>query len=122
MTEQRTIHTGGGDYRETHVTEGAQYAEGDIVNLSGEERRSLAEAAAEIQALLEQLGKSYAIATPEGQAAATAAVVEKIAGDRSLKRLLRAARMGGLAAIEKLLDHPLAAGVVAAIQDLQETE
>lgn len=54
MTEQRTINTGGGDYREIH-NEG-NYAEGDIINLSGEQRQTLAEAGAKIQKLLGQLG------------------------------------------------------------------
>jgi hypothetical protein len=57
MTEGRTINTGGGDYREINVSNGGQYAEGNIINhLSGEQQQTLAEAAAEIKELREQLG------------------------------------------------------------------
>lgn len=120
MTGQRTINTGGGDYRETHNS--GTYAEGDIINLSGEQQQTLAEAAAEIQQLLEQLGTTYAIDTPEGQAVATEAVVKKIQGDGMLKRrLFSAGQAAAIAAIEKAVDHPLVAPVVAALKDWQET-
>jgi hypothetical protein len=50
----RTINTGGGDYRENHITgSNAQYAEGNIIN--NPTPKTPAEAAQEIQNLLEQL-------------------------------------------------------------------
>ena len=98
MTEQRTINTGGGNYRETHNS--GTYAEGDIINLSGEQQKTLAEAAAEIQELLEQLGTTYAIDTPEGEVAATEAVVKKIERDGTLRRrLFSAGQAAAIAAI-----------------------
>ena len=58
MTEERRIKMGSGDYRETHVSDQATYVEGDYYN-NPAQKQSLAEAAAEIQKLLEQLDKTY---------------------------------------------------------------
>ena len=120
MTEQRTINTGGGDYRE--IDNSGNYAEGDIINLSGEQRQTLAEAAAEIQELLVQLDKTYNVETPEGKAAATTAALEKIKGDGKLKRLSSAGWAMAIATIKKAVDHPLVAGVAAGLEDWQKTK
>lgn len=120
MTEQRTINTGGGDYRE--IDNSGNYAEGDIINLSGEQRQTLAEAAAEIQELLVQLEKTYNVETPEGKAAATTAALEKIKGDGKLKRLSSAGWAMAIATIKKAVDHPLVAGVAAGLEDWQKTK
>lgn len=121
MTEQRTINTGGGDYRE--IDNSGNYAEGDIINLSGEQRQTLAEAAAEIQELLVQLDKTYNVETPEGKAAATEAAVQKITGDGKLKgRLFSAGQAAAIATIKKAVDHPLVAGVAAGLEDWQKTK
>ncbi len=124
MTEGRTINTGGGDYREINVSNSGQYAEGDIINhLSGAQQQTLAEAAAEIQELLEQLGKTYGIDTPEGKTAATTAALEKIKGDGKLKdRLFSAGQAAAIKAIEKGVDHPLVAPLVEAYKDWQKTK
>lgn len=124
MTEGRTINTGGGDYREINVSNGGQYAEGDIINhLSGAQQQTLAEAAAEIQELLTQLDKTYSVDTPEGKAAATTAALDKIKGDGKLKdRLFSAGQAFAIKAIEKGVDHPLVAPVVAALEDWQKTK
>ena len=120
MTEQRTINTGGGDYRK--IDNSGNYAEGDIINLSGEQRQTLAEAAAEIQELLVQLDKTYNVETPEGKAAATTAALEKIKGDGKLKRLSSAGWAMAIATIKKAVDHPLVAGVAAGLEDWQKTK
>ena len=124
MTEGRTINTGGGDYREINVSNGGQYAESNIINhLSGEQRQTLAEAAAEIQELLEQLDKTYSVDTPEGKAAATTAALAKIKGDGKLQgRLFSAGQAAAIATIKKAVDHPLVAGVAAGLEDWQKTK
>lgn len=124
MTEKRIINTGGGDYREINVSNGGQYAEGDIINhLSGAQQQTLAEAAAEIQELLEQLGKTYRSDTPEGKMAATTAALEKIKADGKLKeRLFSAGQAAAIKAIEKGVEHPFVAPVVAALEDWQKTK
>ncbi len=115
---------GSGDYRETNVSNGGQYAEGDIINhLSGEQRQTLAEAAAEIQELLEQFDKTYNVDTPEGKAAATTAALEKIKGDGKLKdRLFSAGQAAAIKAIEKGVDHWAVAPLVEAFKDWQKTK
>ena len=121
MTEQRTINTGGGDYRE--IDNSGNYAEGDIINLSGEQRQTLAEAAAEIQELLVQLDKTYNVETPEGKAAATTAALDKIKGDGKLKgRLFSAGQAAAIKAIEKGVDHWAVAPLVEAFKDWQKTK
>lgn len=120
MTEHRAINTGGGDYRE--IDNSGNYAEGDIINLSGEQRQTLAEAAAEIQELLVQLDKTYNVETPEGKAAATTAALDKIKGDGKLKRLSSAGWAMAIATIKKAVDHPLVAGVAAGLEDWQKTK
>ena len=120
MTEHRAINTGGGDYRE--IDNSGNYAEGDIINLSGEQRQTLAEAAAEIQELLVQLEKTYNVETPEGKAAATTAALDKIKGDGKLKRLSSAGWAMAIATIKKAVDHPLVAGVAAGLEDWQKTK
>lgn len=121
MTAGRTINTGGGDYRE--INNEGNYAEGDIINLSIEQQQNLAEAAAEIQELLKQLDKTYNIETPEGKAATTTAVLEKINGDGKLKgRLFSAGQAAAIKAIEKGVDHWAVAPLVEAFKDWQKTK
>ena len=121
MTEHRAINTGGGDYRE--IDNSGNYAEGDIINFSGEQRQTLAEAAAEIQELLVQLDKTYNVETPEGKAAATTAALDKIKGDGKLKgRLFSAGQAAAIKAIEKGVDHWAVAPLVEAFKDWQKTK
>lgn len=124
MAEGRTINTGGGDYRETNVSNGSQFAEGNIINhLSGEQQQTLAEAAAEIQELLVQLDKTYGVDTPEGKAAATTAALAKIKGDGKLQgRLFSAGQAAAIKAIEKGVDHWAVAPLVEAFKDWQKTK
>lgn len=122
MTEGRIINTN--SYKEINVSNGGQFAEGDIINhLSGEQKQTLAEAAAEIQELLVQLDKTYGVDTPEGKAAATSAALEKIKGDSKLKgRLFSAGQAAAIATIKKAVDHPLVAGIAAGLEDWQKTK
>jgi hypothetical protein len=53
MTENREIHTGGGNYYESISTSGGDYIQGNYINMS----QDLTEAAAQIQDLVEQLQK-----------------------------------------------------------------
>mgnify|MGYP001138455970 CR=1 FL=1 len=123
MAESRSINTGGGDYREIHNSDNAQYAEGNIVNLNSEQQKTLAEAAAEIQALLEQLESTYAIDTPEGRQQATEQAVKQIDGNAGLKsRLFSAGRAFAFTAVEKGVENPLVAPLVAALKDLYQTQ
>ena len=119
MTDQRFIS--GSNYREIYNS--GQYAEGDIVNLSSEEQRMLAGATTEIQALLEQIGETHATDTPTGKMEAATAAISQIDGNASLKkRLFGAGRAAAIAALEKGIEHPLAAPVIAALKDWNQTK
>lgn len=120
MTDERTVHN---EHREIHIHDQGQYAERDIVNLGESQRQTLAEAATEIQALLQQLESTYAIDTPLGKMQAATDEIAQIESNTSLKsRLFSAGRAAALATIEQTVEHPLVAPVVAALQDWQETK
>lgn len=119
MADQRFIS--GSNYHEVHNS--GQYAEGDIVNLSSEDQRTLAEATTEIRALLEQIGKTYVTDTLTGKMEAATAVIAQIEGNASLrKRLFSAGQAAAIAALEKSIEHPLLAPVVAALKDWNRTK
>lgn len=81
MTNNRIINTGGGNYNERidgNYIQGNYYAAG--------QPQTLAEAAAEIQQLLEQLEKSYPTNTTAGKKALAAEAIAKIESDQSFIR------------------------------------
>ncbi len=80
-------------------------------NYAPEQRQNLAEAAAEIQALLSQLSETYSPVEVPGKA------VEKIDQTPQLKdRVIGALKAGGKTALEELVEHPAVAIVLAAIE------
>ncbi len=119
MTETRTINTGGGQYIE-NVT--GNYIQGNVNthNFQGanfhntEQHQSLAEAAQEIQTLLDQLSKTYP-SDPLEQIAQVA--LTKIQGNpTSTQRLWMALEAGSVAALSQVLNHPAAAFFIEAAQ------
>ncbi|MCT7963548.1 pentapeptide repeat-containing protein [Laspinema sp. D1] len=122
MTGDRNIQTGR-DYRETTLNDQSQYAERDINNYSAEQRQTLAEAAAEIQALLEQLEKTYPPDTTTGKMRIATEAIATIDQDLKLSaRVLSALMAGGTGALDSLLNHPAASFVIAALGDWQATK
>ncbi|MEM8779709.1 MAG: hypothetical protein AAGF26_12720 [Cyanobacteria bacterium P01_G01_bin.49] len=122
MVDNRTIRIDRGDYREVNNHDKAQYAEGDIIN-SEAHQKTLTQAAAEIQQLLEQLDATYETNTVAGKMEAVTAAVKQIDENKSLrKRLFSAGRAAAYTAIEKTVEHPLAAPVVAALKDWNQTK
>jgi myosin heavy subunit len=98
---------------------------GDVTHhyASPEQKQSLAEAAAEIQQLLEQLDKTYATDTVAGQMQAAQEAVKQIEGDTPLAdRVLSAVRAGGTAALKKAIDHPATEFFVALLDDWYKTK
>ena len=81
MSDNRNIQTGR-DYRETHVNDQGTYVEGDYYN-NAEQKQTLADAAAEIQALLEQLEKSYPTDTTKGKMALATEAITLVGAARS---------------------------------------
>lgn len=118
MAGDRTINTGGGNYNEKihgNYVQGNYYA--------GGEPKSLADAAAEIQALLEQLDKTYPANTTKAKMAIATEALARIEGDKSMsERVLSALRAGGVSAFEQLLNHPAASFVIGALEDWQQSK
>lgn len=117
MTGGRNIRIGTGDYREISVNDQGQYVEGNYYNNSAE-KSNLAEAANEIQQLLEQLSKNNRTDTMNGKMKVAGEVIEQIESDPALmKRILTAFKAGGVSAFEQLLNHPAASFVIGALEE-----
>lgn len=104
-------------------TVNAQQIGGDIHNYPPEQRQSLAEAAAEIQQLLQQLERSYPTNTPLEKQAVVTEALKRIESNPTLKaRVVGALKAGGTEAIKELVDHPLIHILLAALEGWQEAE
>lgn len=96
---------------------------GTINNYPSEQKQTLAEAAAEIQQLLQQLEQTYPTNTTTGQMVVATKVIERIESDQIWKqRVVNAVKEGGLQAFEKAIDNPVGAFIVGAIKGWQEAE
>lgn len=90
---------------------------GNIIHNHGQQQ-GLAEAAAEIQKLLEQLEQTYSTDTTTGKMQIAAEAIERIKDDPNLaERILSALKAGGAAALAQLLSHPAASFAIAALDD-----
>lgn len=88
-----------------------------------EQKQNLAEAAAEIQQLLEQLEKSYPTETTTGKMTVATETIKHIESNPTLnKRILSALKTGGVKAFEQFLSHPAASFVIGALEDWQKTK
>ncbi len=118
MAGDRNINTGGGNYNENiarDYIQGNYYAAG--------EQQNLAQAAAEIQALFEQLEKSYPTDTTTGKMALATEAIAQIESDPNLTaRILSALKTGSVQAFEQLLSHPAASFVIGALEDWEKTK
>lgn len=91
-------------------------------NFAPEQKQNLAEAAAQIQALLDQLSQTYSPTTTTGRMAIATHAIEWIESDPSLaERILSAIKAGGVAALEQMLNHPAASFVIGALEDWRKT-
>jgi hypothetical protein len=85
--------------------------------------QNLAEAAKDIQDLIEQLAQTYPTDTMPAKVGFANAIVQHIDANASLsQRLLSAGRAGSIAALGQALNHPLASFVIAAIEDWQKSK
>jgi hypothetical protein len=118
MAGDRTINTGGGNYNENI---GRDYIQGNYY--AAGQPQSLAEAAAEIQKLLEQLEKSYPTTTTAGKMAIATETISQIDSNPALAaRILSALKAGGVSAFEQLLNHPAASFVIRALEDWKNSK
>lgn len=87
------------------------------------EQKNLAEAAAEIQQLLEQLDKSYRSDTTQGKMQIATEAMSQIENNPQLTaRILSAFKAGGVSAFEQFLNHPAASFIIGALEDWQNTK
>jgi len=85
--------------------------------------QTLAQAATEIKALLNQLDKEYDNSTATGQAMITAKAIESIEKNATLKtRIINALAAGGTTALETAVDHPMVKPVVAMIKGFMDAK
>jgi len=112
---------GGGLVNADTVT--ANQIGGNITNYSTEQRQNLAEAAAEIQQLLDQLSQTYPTTTTSEQMIAVAKAIDEIENNPTLKaRVIGALKSGGKEAFKELIDNPLVNILLASIEGWQEAE
>jgi hypothetical protein len=125
MSGNRNINTGGGNYNER--IEG-DYIQSNYIYQSGNfgigvNKGDLTEAAAEIQQLLEQLEKSYPTDTTMGKMVLATEAIKQIESRPQLKaRIITALKVGGVAAFEQLLNHPVANFVIGALEEWDRTK
>lgn len=87
------------------------------------QQRNIAETAAEIQQLLEQLEKSYPTDTTAGKMKVATEAISKIDSNPTLAaRILSALEAGGISAFEQFLNHPASSFVIGALADWQKTK
>lgn len=87
------------------------------------QQRNLAEAAAEIQQLLENLEKSHPANTTAGKMAIATEAISQIDSNPTLAAgILSALKAEGISTFEQLLNHPAASFLVGALADWQETK
>lgn len=92
-------------------------------NTDAQQKQTLAEAAAEIQQLLEQLEKTYPTSTKKDKITVVAEAVDRIENNSSLKaRIINALKAGGTEALKEAIDHPLANILMATIDGWQKAE
>ncbi len=120
--EGATIYGFAPESKDSNVVSGEKVKDNIIANTINETpQQDLPEAAAQIQALLEQLSQTYPTETKKEKRIFAAEAMDVIEQDSSLtQRLLSAAKAGSLAAIESMLNHPAASFIIAAIEDLNE--
>jgi len=121
--------TGGNTYNQSgnfgigHISGGKIEAGAKVAGALNEaEQRNLAETAAKIQQLLEQLEKSYPTNTTADKMAIATEAIKQIENNPALMaRILSALKAGSVSSLESFLNHPAASFVINAFQDWQET-
>ncbi|MGF1566712.1 MAG: hypothetical protein ACFCVD_01320 [Nodosilinea sp.] len=84
-----------------------------------EKRQDLAQTAAEIKQLLDQLAIDYPVATEAERTSAVQAIQQK---PELQGKIVHALEKGGKKALEKLVDHPAAAIAIAVYEGFRETK
>ncbi|MBD2065985.1 tetratricopeptide repeat protein [Leptolyngbya sp. FACHB-671] len=123
MTGNSPINNSGGDYRiiAGRDLRGA-YSQGSK-HYNTSEQENLAEAAGEIQQLLNQFEQLHPTFTTAEKIAVATEVIQHIESNPTLKaRLLNVLEVSGIQALEQALNHPTASFVIAALQGWQKLD
>ena len=87
------------------------------------DKQNLADAATEIQQLLEQLSETYPTSTNKEKMVVVGEAVEQIESNRTLKaKVINALKAGGTEAFKEAVNHPLVNILVATIEGWQDAE
>ncbi len=123
MTDKgKNIQIGSGNI-EGNITFNSGSIFNTVGNVKGDQIVSVAEAAAEIQTLLEQLSQVHPTSSVlERMQTATEAVAYIEKNPTLMKRIFTALKAGGVSALEQNLNHPAASFVIAALEDWQESQ
>lgn len=94
-----------------------------INNVTDENKKNLAEAAAEIQQLLDQLSQSYPTKTISQQGIVAAKAMEEIEKNYDTKyKIIKALKAGGTAAFVELTNNPVVKILTPMLTSLLEEE
>lgn len=98
--------------------------EGDFVVNSSDQKRNIAEAATEIQQLLNQLEQSYPVNTTSEKMLLAAEVMRQIDSNPTMRqRLFNALKAGGVEALKQVLNnHPVANLLIGALEDWEKQQ
>ncbi|NEP88557.1 MAG: pentapeptide repeat-containing protein [Okeania sp. SIO2C2] len=87
------------------------------------QEQNLAQAAKDIQELLEQLDETYPSDTTAGKMKIATEVITQIDNNSTkAERIFSAIKAGGVSAVEQLLNHPASSFVIAALEDWQKSK
>jgi hypothetical protein len=121
MASNITINTAGGSFEGNNLE--GHYNQINNHKFIYQDNQTLAEAAAEIQQLLEQLDKTYSVDTDAGKKTVAAEAIKHIENNPNLTaRILSALKVGSVKAFEQFLSHPAASFFIGALEDWQTTK
>jgi Protein of unknown function (DUF2690) len=104
-------------------TVNAEQIGGTINNYPPQQQQNLAEAAAEIQKLLEQLSQTYPTETFIQQAVVAEKAIEQIESNQTLReRVVSVIKAMGVEALKEAIDHPLANILCAGVEKWREPQ
>ena len=111
-----------GNFGIGHISGGVIKDNAKIAGVINEaEQQNLAETAAEIQALLEQLSETYPTTTSGEKIIVVGEAVDQIESNPTLKtKVINALKSGGTEAFKEFIDHPLVNILMATIEGWQE--
>ncbi|NEO60944.1 MAG: hypothetical protein F6J98_11050, partial [Moorea sp. SIO4G2] len=90
-------------------------------NFTSEQKQSLAEAAAEIQQLLNQLSQTNPTTTNKEKMIVVGEVIDQIETNPTLKaKVINALKAGGVEAFKEAIDHPLVNILMATVEGWTE--